>query len=181
MNPSLAYIMRDSARDFHGPLGTTLPNAMYDTFQKQPAEKSTSLRKFEEQWGKTPARMPEDRYAGLPDGDYEATIEEARLSETASTQRPVVIWTLRIEGPHGAGRVIYKSRVITENTLTYLKEDLEKCGLSLDRLSELEASLPELAGRAVTMRKVTRPTGSDIYFSWSRPKAALAPDEDLPF
>jgi len=167
---------------------TTSPNAMYDTFER-PAErtteptteKSSSLRKLDDQWGKTARRTLEDRYAGLPDGDYEATIEEVRLSETASTQRPVVIWTLRIDGPQGAGRVVHKTRVITEKTLTYLKEDLEKCGLSLDRLSELEASLPELIGRAVAFRKVTRPNGSDIYFSWSRPKAELAPDDDLPF
>jgi hypothetical protein len=149
---------------------------MYDTF-----EKSAGLRKFDDQWGKTPARAQEDRYAGLPDGDYDATIEEARLSETTSTQRPVVIWTLRIDGPHGAGRVIYKNRVITENTLTYLKEDLEKCGLSLDRISDLESSLPQLSGRPIVFRKVTRTNGSDIYFSWSRPKAAPDPDSDLPF
>jgi len=163
---------------------TKLPNAMYDTFERpveKPAEKSSSLRKLEDQWGKTAARSPEDRYAGLPDGDYEATIEEVRLSETASTQRPVVIWTLRIDGPQSAGQVVHKNRVITEKTLTYLKEDLEKCGLTLDRLSDLEGSLPELTGRSVAFRKVTRPNGSDIYFSWSRPKAALAADEDLPF
>ncbi len=162
---------------------------MYNTFARpadkrptEPApEKSDSLRKLDDQWGKTARRTPEDRYAGLPDGDYEATIEEARLSETASTQRPVVVWTLRIDGPHGAGRVVHKARVITEKTLTYLKEDLEKCGLSLDRLSELEASLPELTGRMIAFRKVTRPNGSDIYFSWSRPKAELAPDDELPF
>lgn len=155
---------------------TRLPRAMYDTF-----EKSANLRKFDDQWGKTPARAPEDRYAGLPDGDYEATIEEVRLAETTSTQRPVVIWALRIDGPHGAGRVVYKNRVITEKTLTYLKEDLEKCGMTLDRLSELEAGLPELTGRAILFRKVTRPNGSDIYFSWSRPKPAPEADSDLPF
>lgn len=154
---------------------------MYDTFQK-PAEKSSELQKLDDQWGKTPARAQEDRYAGLPDGDYEANIEEVRLSETASTQRPVVIWTLRIfDGPNGAGRVVYKNRVITEKTLPYLKEDLEKCGLTLQRLSELEESLPQLTGRAVAFRKVTRPNGADIYFSWSRPKGAPAVDDGLPF
>jgi hypothetical protein len=148
---------------------------MYDTF-----EKSANLRKFDDQWRSAPARATDDRYAGLPDGDYDATIEEIRLSETTSTQRPVVIWTLRINGPQAAGRVVYKNRVITENTLTYLKEDLEKCGVSLDRLSELEANLPALTGRSVAFRKVTRPNGSDIYFSW-RTKPAPAPDEELPF
>jgi hypothetical protein len=167
--------MLDFARDFHG-VAHYIARAMYDTF-----EKPSNLRKFDDQWGKTPARAPEDRYAGLPDGDYEAIIEEARLSETASTQRPIVIWTLRIEGPHGAGRVVHTNRVITDKTLSWLKEDLEKCGLSLDRISELEARLPELNGRPVMFRKITKPTGSDIYFSWSRPKAAPEADSDLPF
>ena len=167
--------MLDFARDFHG-VAHYFVRVMYDTF-----EKSSSLRQFDDQWGKTPARAQEDRYAGLPDGDYEAIIEEARLSETASTQRPIVIWTLRIAGPHGAGRVVSINRVITEKTLSWLKEDLEKCGLSLDRISELEARLPEINGNQVMFRKITKPTGSDLYFSWSRPKAAPDVDGDLPF
>jgi hypothetical protein len=102
-------------------------------------------------------------------------------------------------------RVVTKNRVITENTLGYLREDLEKCGLQVSRLSELPARLGELVDRPIGLEKRTKDGRANFYFRWganrasqnglsecaaSRPRAQAAPleefnqaisDDDVPF
>ena len=106
------------------------------------AAPAADLARFDAEWTKTPVQS-EDLYSDIPDGSYDAVIEGARVTETTSSARPVVIWKLRIHGPQAVNRVVTKNRVITDNTLGYLREDLEKCGLQISRLSELPARLGE--------------------------------------
>ena len=113
-----------------------------------PGTATTDLRQFDEAWPKPPVGR-DDRYADIPDGQYEALIEEARLTTTASTGRPMVVWTLRIQGPVAANRTLPKTRVVTDNTVTWLKEDLRKCGLNLERLSELPQRIHEIEGQVL--------------------------------
>jgi len=123
------------------------------------------LARFDEEWTKTIA-SGDDLYPDVPDGIYDAVIEEARLTETAATSRPVVVWRLRIRGPQAVDRVVTKNRVITENTLPYLKEDLEKCRLKVSRLSELPARLSELADHPIGIEKRTKDGRVNIFFRW---------------
>lgn len=109
------------------------------------------LARFDNDWTKT--AVSDEMYGDIPDGIYDAVIEEARVTETMSTKRPVVIWKLRIQGSAVDNRLVTKNRVITENTLSYLREDLEKCQLSVPRLSDLAARLQELGGRPVSIEK----------------------------
>ena len=147
--------------------------------------KDQGLACYDRKWTDTLNRTVED-YNDLPDGSYDAVIEEARLVETASTGRPMVTWTLRITSPQEADRIIQKSRVITENTLPYLREDLEKCQLEVTKISDLPQRLPELAGRPVAIHKTTREVRTNIWFRWQARKAASGTglgsgDLDLPF
>jgi len=54
------------------------------------------LARFDNEWTKTSTSLDE-LYSDIPDGTYDAVIEDARVSETTSTGRPVVIWKLRIK------------------------------------------------------------------------------------
>ena len=139
------------------------------------------LARFDEDW--TKAAAPSDgSHPDVPDGIYDAVIEDAQVTETVSTGRPIVIWKLRIRGPQAADRVVTKNRVITENTLQYLREDLDKCRLGVSRLSELPARLGELVGRPIGIEKRTKDGRANIYFRWqaNRTNQGIT-DDDVPF
>jgi len=139
------------------------------------------LARFDEEWTKTTASS-DDLYPDIPDGTYDAVIEEAHLTETVSTGRPMVIWKLRIRGPQAVDRVVTKNQVITENTLPYLKEDLGKCRLAVSRLSELPARLKELADRPIGIEKRTRDGRTNIYFRRQPNRNSQGvTDDDIPF
>jgi len=139
------------------------------------------LARFDEDWTKAAAPQA-DLYPDVPDGIYDAVIEDAQLTETVSTGRPMVIWRLRILGPQAVDRVVTKNRVITENTLQYLREELDKCRLAVSRLSELPTRLSELAGRPIGIEKRTKDGRSNIYFrrQASRTNQGIT-DDDVPF
>ena len=140
-----------------------------------------NLARFDEEWTKA-AVPPDDLYPDVPAGIYDAVIEDAQLTETVSTGRPMVIWKLRIRGPQAANRVVTKNRVITENTLQYLREDLEKCRLAVSRLSELPARLGELVDRPIGIEKRTKDGHANIYFRWQANRNGQGvTDDDIPF
>jgi len=138
------------------------------------------LTGFDEAWSKAPAGGDE-YYNDIPDGNYEAVIEEARVTATASTGRPMVVWTLRIQGPVAANRTLPKTRVITDNTVGWLKEDLRKCGLNLERLSELPRRIHEIEGLVLPVEKRTKDGRMNVYFRWRERRAPPPPDDELPF
>src|SRR5260370_42427053 len=121
-------------------------------------------------------------YSDILTGTYNAVIEGARLPKTASTGRPMVVWKLRIQGPQAVNRVVTKSRVVTENTLVYLKEELEKCGLQVSRLSELPARLTELVNHPIGVQKSTKDGKTNFYFRWDSSRASKSVlSDDIPF
>ena len=142
---------------------------------------AAALARLDDEWTKTSVSSDE-LYADIPDGTYNAVIEEARLTETVSTGRPMVIWKLRIQGPQAANRVVTKSRVVTENTLTYLKEELEKCGLQVSRLSELPDRLRELVNHPIDIQKSTKDGRANFYFRWDSNRSGKSfVGDDIPF
>lgn len=145
------------------------------------SESLPDLSQFDEAWGKT-ANATEEIYSDIPDGAYEAVIEELRVAETPSG-RPMLIWVLRIEGPEAIGRAITKTWTVTEKTLPYIRQDLERCGLVLRRFSELPARAHELVDHPVRIEKRTKERRAEVYFRYSKPKTPVADDlgDDLPF
>lgn len=142
---------------------------------------AVDLARLDNEWAKTSASA-DDMYGDIPDGSYDAVIEEARVTETTSTGRPIVIWKLRIQGPQAVNRIVTKNRVITENTLPYLREDLEKCRLQVSRLSELPARLAELVDRPIGIDKRTKDGRTNFYFRWASNRTSQPTlSDDTPF
>jgi hypothetical protein len=141
---------------------------------------AADLARFDDEWVKTSVSA-EEMYSDIPDGSYDAVIEGARVTATTLSARPVVIWRLRIHGPQAVNRVVTKNRVITENTLGYLREDLEKCGLQVSHLSELPARLGELVDRPVSLEKRTKDGRTNFYFRWERNRTSQNGLDDVPF
>jgi hypothetical protein len=132
----------------------------------------------------------------VPDGDYAARIEGVELKKRESSGALVLVWTLRVEGGEHAGRNLRKFRPITDRTIPYIKEDLTKCGLRLERLSDLPRHLDTLKGCGVEVTKRTRDGKSNVHIHWtsksltadsgthvlpggSRPAVAAAPREPV--
>jgi hypothetical protein len=79
---------------------------------------------------------------------------------------------------------VTKNRVITENTIVYLKEELEKCQLKVSSLSQLPAHLGKLAGRPIGVEKRTKDGQVNFYFRWAdRADQAASQNslDDIPF
>ncbi len=155
------------------------------------------LRDFDDEFARAQSRPPsaETAYEEIPDGVYETRIEDVTLNRTSSTGNPMIIWKLRIRGPQCEGRTLSKVRVITAKTVSFVKEDLDRLDMKLEKLSDLNGRLDEMVDREVRVFKRTNPERqwSEVYFLRGRKapqseQRAASPspwktgtDDDLPF
>jgi hypothetical protein len=134
------------------------------------------LARFDEAFQRTRSREGENGQEVSPDGYYDTMVEEVRLSRTQRTGNPMLIWRLRIMSGEFHPRTLSKIRVITEKTLQFLKDDLEQCGVHLERLSDLSLHLDEMFGLKINVMKKTKDQWTDIYFvKVERPEVEKAP------
>jgi hypothetical protein len=118
----------------------------------------------------------------IPDGKYRVIVQEVLLKETQSSGNPMVRWTLRIIGSPMDDRLLWKNRVITNNTLKYLKVELHMCGLDLQSLSELPQHLEQMRNIQLEVTKRTKGPNDNIYFNRRIPDGDAGPSgDDLPF
>ena len=122
----------------------------------------------------------------IPDGRYEVVVDGVELTESKTSGNPMMRWTLRIIGPQMSGRVMWKSRAITEKTLRFVKSELTICGLQLLRLSDLPQRLDDLRNLRLEVVKRERGSFYDVYFNrLTSPQLASQPvyemDDELPY
>jgi len=120
----------------------------------------------------------------IPDGRYEVVIAEASLTKSQRSGNPMIRYVLRITGSTFRDRILRKHSAITENTLKFVKKELEVCGLRLDRFDELKTRVQELHGRELEVVKVTKGEDSNIYFNRTLQASTQADgvaEDDLPF
>lgn len=159
------------------------------THYEDSIEQPIDLSAFDADYARAEVRSPDPLAASVPDGFYDVRIEEARLGRTARTNNPMIVWRLRILGPTHEGSSLSKTRVITQKTLPFLKEDLELLGICLERLSELEPHLERTVNQSLRISKKLSASGwTDIYFVKPLAHAAAAGDgfpagieDNLPF
>jgi len=117
----------------------------------------------------------------VPDGKYQVKVEKACLAKSREREIPMIKWQLGIISGPLAGRKIFKNSIITKDSLRFVKGDLEKLGLKLDKLSGLESQLPSVIGRTVEASVVTKakdggPEFLNVYLN--RPLSIPASDPD---
>lgn len=148
-----------------------------EDFSEQPID----LSAFDDDYARAEVRSPEPQAASVPDGFYDVRIEEARLGRTARTNNPMIVWRLRVLGPTHEGAPLTKTRVITQKTLPFLKEDLELLGVRLERLSGLESHLNRTVHQTVRISKKLSASGwADIYFVKPLAHAAAGGGDGFP-
>lgn len=122
------------------------------------------------------------QYPEIPDGRYDVRIEDVEIYKSPSSGNPVLKYTLRILGPTHADRMMWKRRGITEKTVEYVMEELETCGLELERFSDLKHHIHDLIGVELAVTRKTRGSDVNIYFnSLADGSEKEADDDDLPF
>lgn len=122
--------------------------------------------------------------AEVADGDYTARIHDVSLTRSKAGN-PMLVWDLKILGPEFQGRQLKKRRAITDKTVPYVKRDLETCGLTLSKMSELNGQIHRMIDLDIEITKVTRGGSPDIFFNRrvgeGKPYSKDVPDDDLPF
>lgn len=148
-----------------------------------PTSPTPDLKRLDDAFEKAQPRSASDQAApdDVPDGSYEVIIEEVRLTTTMRTGNPMIIWRLRIVSGPCEGQSLSKIRVLSEKTIEWAKEDLLRCGLALNRLSELEFRAPEMVGKEMSVFKRTRNGWVDVYFMKTMAAGAGMDGDDLPF
>ena len=122
------------------------------------------LTRFDDAYQRARLREGETAQEAVPDGYYDTVVEEVRLSKTPRTGNPMLVWKLRIVSESFHARTLTKTRIITDKTLQFLRDDLERCGVQLERLSDLPLHLEEMFGLQISVMKKTKDQWTDVYF-----------------
>jgi len=101
----------------------------------------------------------------IPDGAYAISIHRVEITVSKTSGKPMLKWTLRILDGDYEGRLIWRYNMLASaENVAWLKRDLYKCGLTIDRLSDLEANLPKLLDLKMNVSKKTKEDFTNIYF-----------------
>ena len=122
------------------------------------------LSQFDEDFAEAP--VEERDFDEVPDGKFQVSVDKVELTTAKSSGNAMLKWTLRILGPHYAGRLLWRNNVIaTRENVRWLKNDLHICGLDLVKLSELREHLEQLLDVQLEVTKRTRGDSVNIYFN----------------
>jgi hypothetical protein len=124
---------------------------------------AADLATFDEEFEGAP--IEDSGFEPLPDGKYQVSVERVELVRSRAGN-PMLKWTLRVLGPQCQGRLLWRNNVLASaENIKWLKTDLHTCGLTLGRLSELPARLPELLDVRLEVTKRTRGDNESVYLN----------------
>lgn len=120
------------------------------------------LSHLDDQYSK--AEAPAAMGDNVPDGKYQVRVESVVLDVTRATNEPILKWQLEVLNGEHAGRYIFRNNLFaSEDNLRFLKADLSKCGLELQRLSDLPHRLEELLDIELEIKQQTKKNGDKEY------------------
>lgn len=119
---------------------------------------------------------------GVPDSKYKINIEKVELARSQTSGRPMVKWGLRVLDGEHAGRLLWRNNVlITEENAAWLKKDLKKCGLEIEKLSDLPNHLERLLDVRMLVSVKTNGEYTNIYFNRRLTDGEVAGATGTPF
>ncbi len=117
----------------------------------------------------------------IPDGKYLARIENVELTTSREKQTPMLKWTLVITGPQFVGCKLWRYNLLaTDENAAWLKKDLHRCDVDLEKLSDLPDHLHRLLDVVVEVTKRTRGEFTNVYIN-RRVSAGGEADAGMPF
>jgi hypothetical protein len=92
-----------------------------------------------------------------PDGTHVCVIMKFSLETAMTSGEPKISWGFKVVGGPNHGKPIWKSSVIKADTIRFLKGDIAKCGIVLNKFSELQDEKKRAAfiGIGVEVKKMT--------------------------
>lgn len=102
----------------------------------------------------------------VPDGTYQAKVEQVKLDKTRTTGKPILKMTFTILNGKQKGRKLFKnSQLQTKDNLKYLKADMNTMGVKLAKVSDLkkEEVLESMLDLVLEVKQTTRKTDSGEY------------------
>ena len=130
------------------------------------------LTEFDSMW---PDIDPDKEYKDVPDGIYQVRIDKCYMTRTKTTGKPMLKWELVVLAGEYVNRVIYWNNVLgSKNNIKYLKGNLIKCGMELDKVSDLPDRTGELLDKWIMIKKKKTGEYTNCYI-----QGLISPDDDL--
>ena len=124
----------------------------------------------------------EDEFESVPDDKYQIIVDRVELTRTKTNGDPMLTWELRIISGEYEGRKMFRNNVMaSKENVTWLKKDLNKCGVKLNKLSELPLHLERLLDVQLEVTKRTRDENENIYFKQQIEAMPTVDESDIPF
>ena len=111
------------------------------------------------------AEAPEEGYEDVPDGKYQARIEQMEITRSKNSGDPMIKWTLRIVGPSYQNRLLWRYTVIKNERMGYIKKDLYTCGVELKKFSDLPSHFDRMVNTMLDITVQKRGEFQNIYLN----------------
>jgi hypothetical protein len=97
----------------------------------------------------------EINYSAMPDGSYQTRIDSLEIQLSTKGDR-LLKWTFIPLNPKYKSRKIWKYSMLKAENMGYLKSDLGRLGIKLNKISDLPDRLEEFLDMNVELKLVTK-------------------------
>ena len=124
----------------------------------------------------------EDSFESVPDGKYQVNVARVELARTKTNNDPMLRWELDIISGEYERRKLFKNTVLAKSeNVVWLKKELNKCGLKIEKVSDLPANLHKLLDVKLEITKRTSGENENIYFTKRIETVPQIESDDIPF
>jgi len=126
------------------------------------ADNNNGLDALDGAWQSTKAADMDN----LPDGIYTVTVLKCYMGTTRDTGKPTLRWEFSVLLPmHLRNRRLFRTSVISQEGLPYLKRDLAMLGINLARISDLPFHCQEALAKCLEVKVRTKDDRQNVYFN----------------
>ncbi len=124
------------------------------------------LKKLDDVWRDIEVDAEGNVFEDVPDGRYQARIDDVYVHRSKNSSRLQIAWNLVITSGQYANRHLYRyTGLETPDNLKFLKQDLFRCGLEVPKLSDLPRQLPKLRDYVIEVQVKTKGEYQNIYIN----------------
>lgn len=137
---------------------------MREDMNGDPREGSIDLTGYDQEFAG--AELQESDFEEIDDGKYQVRVDRVEIVRARTSGNPMLKWTLKVLGPKFEGRLLWRyNQFATRENLSWLKTDLYTCGVSTEKLSDLQRRLDDLLDVTLEVTKKTKGEFSSVYLN----------------